>query len=265
MSKGRSSLLPLSVLGGTSLVATAILAARFAHPYWAALLFLFLQPIPILGVGVFACWKAPGHPTARRLLLTGSLYGLSVGLESVLGAGFASRGVFRGFWIVDVLDTTVDLVAILFAVRFFALFPDGRIGRRHERIVLGALWVFALFPLVAALAGPTLVFPQNVFLRPPRVASPIPVGWLSALGAFARGAYQGRIQLLFVGLVLLLIRFRRASIEQRQQIKWVLYSVGLMGVVQAVPPLLAAAGAVPHSAVDAVAPYLQTPRIACPL
>jgi len=46
-------------------------------------------------------------------------------------------------------------------------------------------------------------------------------GWRLS-GAFARGLYQARIQLLLVGLILLLIRFRRSSIEQRQQIKWVL-------------------------------------------
>ncbi len=237
----------------------ALFTPRFAHPYWPAWVFLFLQPIPILGVGVFAYAKAPGHPTARRLLLAGSFYGLSVGLESVLGAGVESRGVFAGFWIWNLIDTTLDVVAILFAVRFFALFPDGRIERRHERIVLGSLWLVALVPLAIVLAGPTLAFPKNVFLSPPRVVTPFTVAWVSPIGAFARGMYQARIQLLFVGLMLLLIKFRRSSIEQRQQIKWVLYSIALMGVAQAVPQALGVAGALPHSAIEAASPYLQTP------
>ena len=38
---------------------------------------------------------------------------------------------------------------------------------------------------------------------------------LKQLGAVARGVYEGRIQLLFVGLVLLLLRFRRSPTEQR--------------------------------------------------
>jgi len=98
---------------------------------------------------------------------------------------------------------------------------------------------------------------QNLWLHPPRVVSPFAVS--SSFGDIALGLYDGRIQLLFVGLVLLILRFRRSSIEQRQQIKWVLSAVVLMAVVQFVPPLLSAAGAIPASASSAASPYLQTP------
>src|SRR6266568_2557660 len=254
---GRRALWPLIILGAAGIGAAAILSVRFAHPYWPVPLLLILQPIPLLAVGALAYRKAPSHPTVRRLVLAGSLYGLSLGLEAVLGAGFASRGRFGGFWLADLADTSVDIVAILFAVRLFALFPRGEPERRYERVVLAVLWVVALAPVVAVVAGPALPFSKNLWLHPPRVASPFAVS--SSFGDVARGLYDGRIQLLFVGLVLLILRFRRSSIEQRQQIKWVLSAVVLMAVVQFVPPLLAAAGAIPASASSSASPYLQPP------
>ncbi|MGQ0671088.1 MAG: histidine kinase [Actinomycetota bacterium] len=259
MSRRRMPLVALAVLGGMSLALATILPVRFAHPYWSVLLFLLLQPVPVYAVGVFAYRKAPGHPTARRLLVAGSLYGLSLGAESVIGVGYAAYGLFPGLWALNLATTSLDLLALIVAARLFGLFPEGRYGRRYERVVLGALWVLAIAPIVIVLTGPTLSFPHNAFASPPTVPSPFSISWLAPVGSVAAAIYGARIQLLFVGLVLLLLRFRRASAEQRQQIKWVLYAVAVMLALQVAGGLLPISGLVSVSTLNAVSPYLTDP------
>ncbi|HYT30740.1 MAG TPA: sensor histidine kinase [Actinomycetota bacterium] len=259
MSRGRPILVGLAGAGGASLAAAVVLPYRFAHPYWTALLFLLLQPIPIFAVGVAAYRKAPEHPTARRLLAVGLLYGVSLGVESLMGFLFAGGGPFRGLRALDLLATSSDLCALIFATRLFALFPSGRYERRYERIVLRAVWLLALVPLVVILASPTLAFPANVWTSTHAVGGPVAFAGLKQLGSVARGLYEGRIQLLFVGLVLLLLRFRRSPTEQRQQIKWVLYAVALMGTLQAVAALLGVAGLLSDSTLKQISPYLNDP------
>src|SRR5712691_11651252 len=97
------------LLGGIGLAMAIVLPLRFAHPYWETLLFLSLQPIPIYAVGLFAYRKAPEHPTARRLLLVGALYGISLAFESALGALHSARGAFDGFWLVDLAAQLANL------------------------------------------------------------------------------------------------------------------------------------------------------------
>jgi signal transduction histidine kinase len=259
MSRGRTGYSALAVIGGIGLLLALILLIRFAHPYWTAVVFLLLQPIPIYVAGLFAYRKAQGHPTARRLLIAGSLYGLSLGCESVLGWRYASEGRFAGLWVLDLAAASFDIVALVFAVRLFSLFPNGRYARPYERVALGALWVVGLAPLVAVLGNPTLVFPGNVFPDVPRVVGPFAVSWLSPLASLAEGIYEGRVLLLWVSLVLLLLRYRRASYEERLQIKWVLYAVGLMVGLQVGANLLSLSGILSERTLTDVSPYLNAP------
>jgi hypothetical protein len=242
-----------------------VLPLRFAHPYWETLVFLVLQPIPIYAVGVFAYRKAPEHPTAQRLLLVGGLYGISLAFEATLGALHASGGVFTGFWLVDLAAQLVNLASLIVAIRLFALFPDGRPTRTSERVVLRLVWAFLAVPLVVLVGNPTLVFTRNVFIDVPTVASPLFVSSLSSIGSAAKALFDGQVQLLFIGLVFLLLRFRRDSAEQRDQIKWVLYAVGLMAAVQLVGVFLRVAGLLSKHGLDAVAPYLTAPILSVTL
>jgi signal transduction histidine kinase len=253
------------VLGGIGLVLAIVLPLRFAHPYWQTLLFLLLQPIPIYAVGLFAYRKIPSHPTARRLLLVGGLYGISLAFEATLGALHASRGVFDGFWLVDLAAQLVNLASLLVATRLFALFPDGRPTRTSERAALSLVWAFLAVPVVLLVGYPVLVFTRNVFVDVPTVASPFFESGLAPVGTVAKGLFDGQVQLLFIGLVFLLLRFRRGSSEQRDQIKWVLYAVGLMASVQLVGVFLRLTGLVSNHALDAVGPYLAAPILSVTL
>jgi signal transduction histidine kinase len=253
------------LLGAIGLAMAIVLPLRFAHPYWETLLFLVLQPIPIYAVGLFAYRKAPEHPTAQRLLLVGGLYGISLAFEATLGALHASRGVFEGFWLVDLAAQLVNLASLIVAIRLFALFPEGRPTRTSERVVLRLVWAFLAVPVVVLVGHPTLVFTRNVFIDVPTVASPLFVSSLSSIGSVAKGLFDGQVQLLVIGLVFLLLRFRRGSSEQRDQIKWVLYAVGLMAAVQLVGGSLRLAGLLSKHGLDAVAPYLTAPILSVTL
>ncbi len=265
MAAGRRTLGGIAAAGGVGLALAVILPLRFAHPYWTAVLFLALQPIPIYATGMFAFRRAPEHPTARRLLLVGSLYGIALGCEGVLGALYASRGAFSGMWLLDLAVQVANLTSLVFAARLFGLFPQGVFERRYERIALGALWVLAAAPLALLLGHATLVYEHNLFLATPEVANPVAVPGLSALGAVGAALNDLAINVLFVGLVLLLLRFRRSGRERRDQIKWVLYAVALMVAVQLVPGLLAVSGLLSRSASEAAAPYLNDPILAVTL
>src|SRR5947199_4531832 len=131
MAAGRRTLLGIAAVGGVGLLLAVILSLRFAHPYWTAVLYLALQPIPIYATGLFTFARAPEHPTARRLLLVGSLYGVALGCEGVLGSIFASRGAFSGMWLLDLAVQVANLTSLVFAARLFGLFPQGRFERRY--------------------------------------------------------------------------------------------------------------------------------------
>src|SRR5712691_12238 len=253
------------VLGAIRLAMAIVLPLRFAHPYWETLLFLSLQPIPIYAVGLFAYRKAPEHPTARRLLLVGGLYGISLAFEAALGALHATRGVFTGFWLVDLASQLVNLASLIVAIRLFALFPGGRPAGTSERVVLSLVWAFLAVPVVVLVGDPTLVFTRNVIVAVPTVASPFFLSALSPVGTVANGLFDGQVQLLVIGLLFLMLRFRRGSPEQREQIKWVLYAVGLMAAVQLVGVFLRLAGLLSKHGLDAVGPYLTAPILSVTL
>src|SRR5205823_1477523 len=168
-------------------------------------------------------------------------------------------GSFDGMWLLDLGVQAANLTSLVFAARLFGLFPQGVFERRYERIALGALWVLVAAPLALLLGHATLVYEHNLFLATPKVANPLAVPGLSALGAVGAALNGAAINVLFVGLVLLILRFRRSGRERRDQIKWVLYAVALMVAVQPVPGLLAASGLLSASAARAAAPYFNDP------
>ena len=111
------------------------------------------------------------------------------------------------------------------------LFPDGRLLSRRWRPVAwsAGFGIVGTFAAEAMRPGPLADFPQ--LANPYGVESPLVEG-LEALGALV----------LLIGLLgsaaSLILRFRRASGQQRQQIKW----LALAGAVAAVTVPLAAVG-----------------------
>jgi signal transduction histidine kinase len=92
----------------------------------------------------------------------------------------------------------------------FALFPDGRLLSRRWGIWLGVSLVSAgIFLLSLVLISPFEYYPQ--------VHNPLGVPGVTSIGSpFAFGLLSS----LAIGLASVVVRFRRATGEQREQLKW---------------------------------------------
>jgi hypothetical protein len=109
----------------------------------------------------------------------------------------------------------------------FVLFPDGRLPSRRWLPVGLAGAVLLVVPTVVLAVGywpyrgPQLITEEGP--EPPLVGS---MFWLAFVGSLLLGA---------VGVVALVVRFRRSSAVQRQQIKWFAYAAVLSVVLSTQP------------------------------
>jgi len=114
--------------------------------------------------------------------------------------------------------TNVPGIVIL-AVFVILLFPDGRLPSRRWRPLAWAGAVVLVVPTAILavgywpLRGPQLLTQEGS--QPPLV------------GAMFWTAFQGALLLGAIGVVALVLRFRRAGAVQRQQIKWFAYGAAL--------------------------------------
>ncbi|UJB46258.1 hypothetical protein [Streptomyces sp. A1-5] len=124
--------------------------------------------VPCYLAGLSLCWKAPGHPVARRVLAAGAWAALGL----VVRFTVALLGPLADWvpgpttsWPLLLLVRTIDVVAAVMIGRLLALLPDGGERYAHERVALRSLWLLVAAPLVlmavpmppvvaAALAGP---------------------------------------------------------------------------------------------------------------
>ena len=102
------------------------------------------------------------------------------------------------------------------------LFPTGRLPSRRWRPVA---WAAGAVLVLAALSSPLLPGPPADGLRPNPIAIP-------ALAGVLRLAYNTASSVLFgvilAALVSLVVRFRRATGSERQQLKWFAYGTALL-------------------------------------
>jgi hypothetical protein len=163
-----------------------------------------------------------------------------IGLAQIL-AGFGGRSAqsvlaedssYGPGWVVlyELGELCWELSWALLAV-LVLLFPTGRLPSRRWRPVA---WAAGAVLVLAALSSPSLPGPPADGLRPNPIAIPALAGVLrlayNTAGAFLFGV-------ILAALVSLIVRFRRATGSERQQLKWFAYGTALL-------LLLPAAGAV---------------------
>lgn len=151
-----------------------------------------------------------------------------------LAAALAGYLVFRG--------TTPDRAGVILAWLFiwtanlhyvpsgtfvFLLFPDGRLPSPRWRplAVLTLVSIAGLAVGTATLPGPLVVF--TTIDNPFGVAGPLPIAIAGISFLLASGCALASVASLFV-------RYRSATGDERQQIKWFLYGGALVVVVVAV-------------------------------
>ena len=185
--------------------------------------YLVLQAA-LSGVGALLAWRRPGNVIGWLL----SCAGLVAGLEH-LTAGYAIYGLSSGVlpaaltaaWIYSWAALGIGL----FMVTVMLTFPDGRLRTNGGRAAF-----------VALIACMTL-FAMNLALRPgpltrfPSVNNPF--GWTDGTGvlsAMAAGGVLCAVLVLVLVVKQLIDRARIATPIERQQLKWFLWSNGVLGV-----------------------------------
>jgi hypothetical protein len=185
--------------------------------------YLVLQAA-LSGVGALLAWRRPR--TVIGWLLSGA--GLVAALEH-LTAGYAiyglSSGVLPGALTAAWVYSWAGLGIGLFMVTVMLTFPDGRLrtndGRAAFVALLACMTFLALF--LALRPGPLTRFPS--------VNNPF--GWFDGAGvllAMLAGGMVCAVLVFVLAIKQLIDRARVATPIERQQLKWFLWSNGLLGV-----------------------------------
>lgn len=209
------------ILGG---VAALLIAASFplsavAHQLTFGGVGQSLLMIPFAAVGTLVASRQPRNPIGWLLLVTAltSVGGADAGFYSVRAYHLDHHGLPLSRLAVFLTQGWVSMLVLLPLPILF--FPDGKVSRRWR----WTLWAY--IALVAVLVGHVTVTDFGAFTdHPVRIDSS---GELKTLGGSSGGAGLTVVVLLFVAISLSwvirqLVRYRRASGDQRQQLKWLL-------------------------------------------
>jgi DNA-binding SARP family transcriptional activator len=231
----------------------------------------FLAVVEVLAfttAGALVASRRPGNPIGWLLLAEGLVWELVASLDAYVRdlSVARPRGLPGGAVVAAWVLNWVWIPAFGIVMLLFLLFPDGRLPGRRWRVVL---WLAAV--------GSVLVLAARVFMPGPLTEAPAignPVGLRGSGGLWraAEGLGSRLLGLAVIATVVsLVIRFRRASGVQRQQLKWlalaglvavamglltdVLELTGLVGHATAGDLFLASFAGIPIAAAIAVLRY----------
>ena len=169
-------------------------------------------------VGALLVWKRPSNPMGWLLSATSLSY--AAGAFDVLLAHFP-RTLMLSHWLGWVWFLSVGLTVTFVLL----LFPTGSLPSRRWRPVA---WMAA-----AGVAGWVLgnAFAPQIFTAgPPPEANPFGIG--GPVGGFftlIAGAGAGFVVLAGLGaIVSVVVRYRRARLVEREQLKWLVYAAALI-------------------------------------
>lgn len=185
--------------------------------------------VPFAATGLYAFWRRPDLPVARLLLTAGSLWALFASGDLLLRAVLERDPDRQGLWIANLVLIGVGCAAFSVALTLLALFPDGRYQRAYERRLIRAVWgLQVVVPVLAALLTPRFHVAYDG--STPEISNPAAVGpeVLEKLPELLFSVLA--TSFLPVGVALLALRYRRLGIEQRSQVRWLLWVciVGLL-------------------------------------
>ncbi len=189
--------------------------------------------LTIAALGALVASRRPTNAIGWMLLGISTFVGISVLADHVarraLLAGVSPRGWPRwAAWV----HNWPGILGLGLLILVLLLFPNGKPLSRRWRWVV---WVAVVFSV--GLAAATALDPTPVQLSPHLPSLGNPVG-LRAMAGFADSpAFLGIILLLILAAVGLLLRLRRSSGEERQQLKWFAYaaSVSVGALIVAIP------------------------------
>ncbi len=237
-------MLVVAVTAAGSLLAAVALALTQGAAAAGPLVYMLMVPIPFLSAGIYLLWRQPEN-RAGWLLVCGTAFTMAyaVLLEQVirirLGDGVEG-------WMAWALtgEALVTMAGLACLVLLIGLFPSGRARTRGERRLAKAIWWLPLPMLVAVLANEKVLL-DGITYGSLELANPIHIEALEWMGPATAGFRYFLGAALFVGIGLLVFRYRREASPERRQIRWVLFGSTAAMVIGIFPfialPLLGAA------------------------
>ena len=211
----------ISLAAGVLLVVTR--SIRPAGDPWQVGILFYVAFLSFATVGLIIAVRRPSNPLGWLLLLIGLTLSLNELLRyyadytltykpGALPAGLAVGWVSTWIW------------AIIFPILplVFLLFPDGRLPSHRWRPIA---WVAGLSGGLVLLVVPFRAGPLEYF---PAIENPV------GLPELTEAVFFNLTSIYFLAFLLasasLLVRFRRAYGDERQQLKWVAYTAALFGM-----------------------------------
>lgn len=235
------SLFAIAAAGLVGLVLSAMLAARSDDPGFSTA-WLLMGPLPFWLAGAFLAWRRPDHGISPLLLAIGTLFADQTAIEFVLttraGSGATS-------WLLLAAYMFSMIAVLVVMTRLVGLFPDGRPRFSGEQRVLRSIWWLAATPVAVLITSPTVRLDRVLFDANGVVDVPVAVFSLRTLSEAALIVYQLALLVPIVGIVLLVRRYRVLPVEERLQIRWVLYSTVTALILGVGPLLLSSVGLSP--------------------
>jgi signal transduction histidine kinase len=225
----------LAAAGGLALLVAVPLAdLAFDHTISAEqLAFTVGFLLPFYATGLYGFWRRSDLSIARLLLATASTWALFANGDVLLRAVLEQGNPPAGVWLANLALLGAGCVAFVLTLSLLALFPDGRFHRAYERRLILPLWCLpVVVPLLAALTSPSLHVANDS--STPTVHNPLAIeGALGGLEDLPEVLFS-LLATVFVpmGIVMLIVRYRRLGPEQRGQVRWLLL-VSLIGVMVA--------------------------------
>jgi MFS family permease len=205
-------------------LAVALLVAAMALGPWLLLGYVGVQGVlslAFLTVGAFLAGRRPGN--AVGWLLLG--WGMVMAFSAFTGA-YVNRGLVRdpgslpGPEWVAWAEAVVWHPAFALLAFLLLLFPHGRLpSRRWRPFAWFTLAVYLTLSVSAALA------PGAVELYYPEATPPVRLPVAGLADAVFGWLLPGQLLLLATALVSVALRLRHARGEERQQVKWFVYTV----------------------------------------
>jgi hypothetical protein len=179
-----------------------------------------------VGAGFLADRARPDIPVGLLMMLGGVVAAVQEVIVQVsLRAG---DDLGTGLAIVNQTVNWLWMVALSFVINAVLRFPDGtRLGPGWKKVEV-VLWTVTGINSVASIFGPGETFPNPLEID----------AWSGALG-FVVGLGNGLWNVLVIGaLASIVVRLRRARGIERQQIKWLVFAVGIVGVLALIGEVL---------------------------
>jgi signal transduction histidine kinase len=187
----------------------------------------------------------PRNPVSWAFALSGLAFAVGLFAEQYAAHGQDRPGSLPGAWVALWLQSWVYQPALVLMFVIMPLyFPDGRLpSPRWRWMPPVALAVLVLGSMLQAVAPGEVRLGESKLANPLAIDALRPIAWVPAvLGLSLLG-------LGIAAVTSLVMRFRRARQEQRQQVKWVVYALVLTAVAFGVDAVVALAVPASYSVV----------------